>query len=80
MDVSGELMENNPRRQLYRGHHGKRSDRYLRACGELLSDVRVDKCVSRSVLPLTPPFASSVPLVLPLSRSPARRAASPGPQ
>lgn len=53
MDVSGELMENHLRRQLYRVRHGKHRDQSLQACGRLLSDIRADKCVSRSVLPLT---------------------------
>lgn len=66
MGVGGEVMENKPRRQLYPGHHGKCPDRSRPACGEPLSDIGMDKCVSRSARLLTAAFASSVPSVPPL--------------
>lgn len=66
MGVGGEVMENKPRCQLYLGHHGKHPDRYSQAYDEPLSDIRMDKCVSRSARLLTAAFASSVPLVPPL--------------
>lgn len=47
--------------------------------GELLSDIRTDKCVSRSALPLTVLFASSFPSVL-VCHALAPVASSPGPQ
>lgn len=64
--AEGGVMENKPRRQPDRGHHGKQRDRSSQACGELLSDIRMHKCVSGSAPALTRPFAPSVPSVLPM--------------